>query len=104
LYVVEYADDPSALAIHTIQNPVNQITQFRFDSGWHQLAAPSAPFRALLPEKGIRVRVHDHRGGFREGKVKTVNMAGTQLMIQIAWDDGRNGAVPFEPLKVEILP
>jgi sacsin len=104
LYVVEYADDPQEVTIHMIQDPVNQITQFRFDSGWQQLAAPAPPFRPLLPEPGLRVRVHDQRSGSRNGKVKSVNKVGTQLMIQIAWDDGRDGALPFEPLKVEILP
>ena len=39
LYVVEYAEDPARAFVHAFRDPVRLVEEFRFDSGWKELAS-----------------------------------------------------------------
>ena len=84
LYVVEFADEPTEVTIHPIQNPVSHITQFRFDSGWRSLATHGTPFQPLLPEPGRRIRVQQKDGTPREGVIKSVSTVQDRQLMQVA--------------------
>ncbi len=99
LYVVEYATDDDRYVIHRLKSPISEVDQFRFDSGWKELAKSYQP--TLQPEVGLFVRIVDETGE-REGKIIDVVGAGTTKIIQVLFSDGGDIRLPYRPSKMTL--
>jgi hypothetical protein len=98
LYVVEHARDPALVKIHPIQNLNAQVTQFRFDHGWKQLADRDTNFKPLQPAVGLRIRwYHDNQP--KSGVITSIGK-----MLQVRLDNGHQSGIANQPLTFEILP
>jgi hypothetical protein len=98
LYVVEHERRHDRVKIHPIQNPNDQITQFRFDHGWKKVAIQGTTFIPLLPAVGMHIQWR-HDGQLKSGIITSV---GEMLQVKLA--NGHTTARAYEPLEVEILP
>jgi sacsin len=99
LYVVEYALDDDQYVIHRIKNPISKVDQFRFDSGWKELAESHQ--QTLQLAKGMIVNIDDEKGG-KEGKIVDVSGEGTLKIIQVMFSDGTDERIPYRPSKMTI--
>lgn len=99
LYVVEYALDDNAFRIYPIQNPTRQITNYRFDHGWKELANTSTVFLGE-PVMGMYVR---NKIDQTEGLIVEVKGMGLLKQIIIRFEDGREEQVTFKPNLMELI-
>lgn len=99
LYVVEFALDDNAFRIYPIQNPTQQITNYRFDHGWKELANTEAK---LLSEPVIGLHVRNKLDQ-TEGVIVDVKGMGILKQITIRYEDGREEQVTFKPNQMELI-
>jgi hypothetical protein len=89
LYVVENARSGSP-TLYCINDPATQITQYRFDAGWKELATdvgtPNRP--TFEPAAGMRVSFIDATGTTLTGTVLNVERKGMIVRLQILTDSG----------------
>ena len=97
LYVVEYARDDNRFNVYPILNPTGQVTQFRFDSGWKELAANYK--KPLEPAVGRKIKLDD-------GIIGTITqiMGERMLEMEILLDDGNKLVRKYRKSRMEILP
>jgi hypothetical protein len=89
LYVVEYARDDEKCRIYPILNPTGQVTQFRFDSGWRELATNYE--KPLEPEVGMKIQ-------FKDGRIGTITQVigeGPMKKLDVVYDDGKEERIKF---------
>jgi len=89
LYVVEYAKDEERFRVYPIPNPTSQVTQFRFDSGWREMAINFE--KPLEPAVGLKIQLEDGR----TGTILQVNGEGIMRKLTISFDDGTEERVKF---------
>jgi hypothetical protein len=90
LYVVEYALDDEEYKVHTIPNPIEEITHYRFDHGWRSLAKTEEN-EEIQPAIGMNIRFHDDwegnivhiDGGERRIKRLTIHLADGKEIVQV---------------------
>lgn len=99
LYVVEFAMDDERRLIHKLQNPVQAITDYRFDSGWKQLCTESTGIKKKEPEIGSRVVV-EQKG---EGMVVEAMNYGKSKRLQIKFDSGDESKVSYPSPRITVL-
>ena len=99
LYVVEYALDDKAFRIFPIQNPIRQITDYRFDRGWKELAEVEIATQTE-PEIGLHVR---NKFDQSIGKIIKIKGMGLLKRITIQFEDGRKDQLTFKPDLMEII-
>jgi hypothetical protein len=104
LYVVEHVNDPTKLAIHTIQDPASKVTQFRFDHGWQAYATKERGFAPLVPREGLWLRGQNPRGEVIVGRILGVRTEGSVQMLRVELaSNGHVTGVAFHPLRVELF-
>lgn len=97
LYVVEYALDDSEFKIYPIHNPINQITHYRFDHGWKELAkVESNP--VIDPQVGLYVLLQDGAVGV----IVKVEGMGSLKSITVRFEDGQEKRVMFNPTLMKL--
>ena len=99
LYVVEFALEPERFMIHMIQNPVEKITEFRFDAGWKQFCSETSSPTAAKPKKGSRVSVE----GKGEGVVADLSPFGKFMRLRIDLDSGKTLKLNYPNRKLTVI-
>jgi hypothetical protein len=97
LFVVEYAQLPEFRRAYRIRDPFGQIDQFRFDSGWKEVAEGAVA--ALEPAEGRRMEKSD---GSEAGVILTVVEAGVLRKLRVRLDSGEEVDRIFDPSKMVI--
>ncbi|RQS57258.1 DUF3883 domain-containing protein [Burkholderia sp. Bp8963] len=98
LCVVEHALDENRRRLYIIQNPFGGAGQFRYDSGWKDVAI-SERSAALTPAAGLKIVVKD----VGEGMVaEVVKKGGAFSRIKIKLDDGREIVRVFNPATMQL--
>ncbi|MDB6175512.1 MAG: hypothetical protein JWL59_4823 [Chthoniobacteraceae bacterium] len=99
LYVVENALDSKLVRIHAIQNPVEKITQFRFDRGWSECGEP-VEFHPLEPKVGMKLFKDDDG----EGEIVHANHSGSTLHLKVLFDGGDSSKnLVYDPRYMQLL-
>jgi len=83
LCVVEYVKDESRRSAFIVQDPFGSTSQFRFDSGWKQLATVSTT-AALKPEAGLSISITD----LGAGKIVSVRKKGAFFKLHVRLNNG----------------
>ena len=99
LYVVEHALDPEQVFIHAIQNPLEKISQFRFDCGWSECGEPVS-FRPLEPKIGMKIFLESEG----EGEILDVDQQGSTWHLRASFggnDSYKN--IIYNPLYMQIM-
>jgi len=99
LYVVEFALDPKRQVIHKIQNPVEKVTDYRFDSGWKQFCSESIGNGNRIPEEGGRVEIEE----LGIGTVTKLKPFGDAMRLTIRLDNGQEKKMNFPSNKITVV-
>ena len=99
LYVVEFALEPERFMIHMIQNPVEKITEFRFDAGWKQLCSETSGPTVAKPKKGSRVSVE----GKGEGVIADLSPFGQFMRLRVDLDSGKTLKLNYPSRKLTVI-
>ncbi len=98
LCVVEHALDANRRRMHMVKNPFGSAGQFRYDSGWKDVAV-SERSAALVPAEGLRVEIH----GIGSGEVlRVVKSGGLFSRIEVRLDNGTEVVQIFHPAKMKL--
>jgi hypothetical protein len=98
LCVVEYSLDENRRRIHIVKNPFGSAGQFRYDSGWKDIAI-SEKSAALIPTEGLRINIDGVGGG---EVVSVLKASGLFTRIQVRLDDGTEVVRVFNPAKMQL--
>ena len=98
LCVVEYALDENRRHIYTVKNPFGNVGQFRYDSGWKDVAV-SERSAALVPAEGLRIKIDDVGSG---EIVSVIKIGGIFSRIQVRLDDATEIVRVFNPAKMQL--
>lgn len=99
LYVVEYVYDDDRFRVHPIENPTYQVTKYRFDYGWKQLANLESA-RPLEPEVGVLVHYKD--GSKPDGRIVSIKGKDLFKQLKIKYVNGKEGFELFKPHVMEL--
>ena len=97
LYVVENAKDDEEFKIFPILNPTILVTQFRFDSGWRELATNFK--KPLEPAVGYKIQLEDSR----IGTISQINGEGNMLRLTISFDDGSEERIKYRKSSMVVI-
>jgi len=99
LYIVEYALDPDQAIIHRIQNPIEKLTDYRFDRGWIELCTERDEDEKLAPLVDAPVRVTD-KG---DGVIVDIRDHGELMRLEILFDDGSTAKFSYPNSDIALL-
>ncbi|CAG9234826.1 DUF3883 domain-containing protein [Burkholderia vietnamiensis] len=98
LCVVEYALDENRRRLYIVRNPFGNAGQFRYDSGWKDIAI-SEKSSALVPVEGLRIEIE----GDGSGTIIAVpKIGGRFTRVQVRLDDGTEIIRIFNPAKMRL--
>jgi hypothetical protein len=98
LYVVEFARDEQLSKLYRIQNPTGKITQFRFDSGWKEVAETDIE-NSTGPKSGMSVLLPDGT----TAKIIEVLPRGVLAELKLELRDGSIQRKIYKPKKMKLL-